>query len=336
MKKTGLVLGKFAPLHKGHMFLIETALHETDELIVLIYDSPNHISIPLDIRTGWIRRLFPAASIIESWDGPMEVGSGPEIEKQHEDYILKLLGDKKITHFFSGEFYGEHMSKALGAIDRRIDPDRLQFPTSGTEIRNNLFFNKQYLDPIVYSDFISNIVFLGAPSTGKTTICNALATEYDTVWMPEFGREYWEKNQIERRLTFEQLTEIALGHIEREDKLILKANRFIFTDTNALTTRIFSQDYHGKVSEELELLAESCVKRYDLVFLCEADIPFEDTWDRSGPVKREIFQKRIESDLRSKKIPYIRLTGNLEERIKKAKAILDKQIKFGNSFDLFS
>ncbi|WP_292760680.1 AAA family ATPase [Nostoc sp. NOS(2021)] len=34
---------------------------------------------------------------------------------------------------------------------------------------------------------------MGAPSTGKTTIASQLAKEYNTVWMPEYGREYWEK-----------------------------------------------------------------------------------------------------------------------------------------------
>ncbi|WP_144530121.1 adenylyltransferase/cytidyltransferase family protein, partial [Peribacillus simplex] len=39
MKKLGLTLGKFAPLHKGHQFMIETALQEVDELIVVIYET---------------------------------------------------------------------------------------------------------------------------------------------------------------------------------------------------------------------------------------------------------------------------------------------------------
>ncbi len=44
-----------------------------------------------------------------------------------------------------------------------------------------------------------------------------LAPSLNTTWMPEYGREYWEKNQKDRRLTSEQLVEIAEGHIQRED-----------------------------------------------------------------------------------------------------------------------
>ena len=37
-KTRGLTLGKFAPLHKGHQLVIETALSEMDEVVVIIYD----------------------------------------------------------------------------------------------------------------------------------------------------------------------------------------------------------------------------------------------------------------------------------------------------------
>lgn len=36
MKKTGLTLGKYAPLHQGHQHVIETALQEVDELRLLL------------------------------------------------------------------------------------------------------------------------------------------------------------------------------------------------------------------------------------------------------------------------------------------------------------
>ena len=60
MKKTGLTLGKFAPLHKGHQYIIETALREMDEVIVMIYDTglidvPLECAQPLD-KTLYIRR----------------------------------------------------------------------------------------------------------------------------------------------------------------------------------------------------------------------------------------------------------------------------------------
>ena len=49
-KKIGFTIGKFAPLHKGHQFLIETALKEMDKLIVVVYDT-DVINIPTEKRT---------------------------------------------------------------------------------------------------------------------------------------------------------------------------------------------------------------------------------------------------------------------------------------------
>ena len=35
-KNIGFTIGKFAPLHKGHQLLIETALKEMDEVYVVV------------------------------------------------------------------------------------------------------------------------------------------------------------------------------------------------------------------------------------------------------------------------------------------------------------
>jgi HTH-type transcriptional repressor of NAD biosynthesis genes len=335
-KKRGLTLGKFAPLHKGHQLVIETALAEMDEVVVIIYDCPEITTVPLNIRANWIRNLYPQVIVLEAWDGPTEVGEVPEIKKKHEDYILKRLKVREITHFYSSEFYGEHMSLALKAINRIVDYNREAIPISGTEIRSNLFAFREYLHPQVYRDLITNVVFLGAPSTGKTTITSRLAQEYNTVWMPEYGREYWEKYQRERRLSLEQLVEIAEGHLDREERLLYQANHYLFTDTNAITTYMFSLYYHGIAAPGLVELANQAISRYDLVFVCDTDTPYNDTWDRSGDINRQIFQKQIISDLIVRKIPFFILQGNLDTRVQCVKSVLNKYRKYENLLNLFS
>ncbi len=264
--KRGLTLGKFAPFHKGHQSIIETALSEMDEVIVIIYDSPDVINIPLNIRAQWIRELYPQVKVIEAWDGPTEVGYTPEIKKSHEDYILNRLKISDITAFYSSEEYGIHISEALNAKNRQVDPRGKisEFQEHRSErIRLNL---KRCMHPFVYKDFITNVVFLGAPCTGKTTITKRLAEDFHTERMPEYGREYWEKYQKNRRLTLEQLVEIATGHLEREDRLIQDSDKYLFTDTNAITTFIFSLYYHGKADQRLTELANAAYLRYDISF----------------------------------------------------------------------
>lgn len=227
------------------------------------------------------------------------------------------------------------MSVALGAINRIIDPLRKTVPISGIQIRENPFVYREYMDPIVYRDLITNVVFLGAPSTGKTSIAERMAEEYETEWMPEYGREYWEKNQNNRKLSLEQLVEIAQGHLEREENLLHQANKHLFTDTNALTTFMFSQYYHGFALPKLTELANQTISRYDLVFLCDTDIPYNNTWDRSGDTNRQVFQKQIISDLLVRKIPFFVLRGNIETRVKTVKMVLSRYQKYKNLLQLF-
>ena len=315
MKATGLTLGKFAPLHKGHEHLIRSAAAQVDALVCVIYDSPEATPIPVEVRAAWLRRRFPDIEVIEARGGPQEVGDAPEIMRRHEEYLLRTLAGRRITHFFSGEFYGDHISRALNAEDCRFDPDRTTFPISGTAIRADPWLHRGFLDPIVYRDLVTHVVFLGAPSTGKSTLAEALSRTFDTAWMPEYGREYWEAHQIERRLTMTQLVEIAEGHREREERLLCDARGVLFIDTNALTTLQFSLYYHGAALQKLQEHADDCARRYDLTFVCDTDTPYDDTWDRSGDVNRREFQKRIVADLENRGIGYTLVRGSLPERI---------------------
>lgn len=332
MKKIGLTLGKFAPFHKGHEYLIQTALGEVDELYVLIYDT-DLISIPLQVRAGWIKKIFPSLKIIEAWDGPEGYGDTPEIKKVQEDYILKRLGTTKITHFYSSEFYGDHVSKALGAIDRRVDENRSSVSISGTALRADTYKLRKYLSDLVYNDLIVKVCFLGAPSTGKSTLARKMADLFQTKYMPEYGAEFWLENHVDRRITLEQFEQISPEHRNREDLLALDSNRYLFCDTCAITTYMFAKDYHGAAGPILTKQAKEAEKRYDLFFLCDTDIPYDNTWERSGDQKRKWFQNQIIADLKERKIPFIRLSGNLEERMEKVRNALKGFEKYDNILD---
>lgn len=329
-RKIGLTLGKFAPFHRGHQLIVETALRECDALKLLIYDSPEVTEVPLPVRAAWIRKLYPTVEVIEAWGGPSEKGNTPEIEKAHEDYIIHELKVGHITHFYSSEDYGGHMSRALNAENRIVDSERKNVPTSARHIRVDPFEHREWLDPIVLRDYVVNAVFLGAPSTGKTTLAARLAQEHDTLWMPEYGREYWDLHNINRRLTLAQLEEIAVGHLQREDELLTRANRVLFTDTNALTTRMFSHYYNGDATPGLDALADRCAARYDVVFMCEDDIPYEDDPDRSGEANRTEFQKRIRADLSMRRIPYFTVRGDLDTRVCRVGEVLSLVKKWTN------
>ena len=334
VRKRGLTVGKYAPLHRGHQLVIETALAEMDEVIVLIYDSPQVTEVPVHVRSQWIRSLYPGVELIEGWNGPTVVGYTPEIRRTNEDYIIKVLNGRTVTHFYSSEPYGDHMSRALKCIDRRVDQARSTFPISGTLVRQDPFGCRQYLHPTVYRDLITNVVLLGAESTGKSTLAERLASEFHTQWMPEYGREYWAEHQVDGRLTPDQLVAIAEGHLEREEALLCRANRYLFTDTNALTTATFARSYRGAIPSRLAELANATALRYDLVLVCDTDVPYDDTWDRTGEANRAVFQCQVLDDLRERKIPYFIVHGSLDERVAQVKRLLGAYHKYMNVLDL--
>lgn len=162
---------------------------------------------------------------------------------------------------------------------------------------------------------IRKIVFLGAPSTGKSTLCSALSKKLHTNWVPEYGREYWLEHQIDRRLSPEQLLHIAQTQNQWEDDYAKHANTFLLCDTNAFTTFHFALHYHRVALPELEGLAKDSWSRYALVVLCDNDIPYDDTWERSGDANRQEFQDFLSDYLHENAIPFTRAHGSVKNRV---------------------
>ena len=80
LSKTGFTIGKFAPLHKGHQYLIETAIKEMDEVYVVVYET-DLIDIPVEQRADWIRKLYPSVNVIIAKNPPKQYGMDEESVK---------------------------------------------------------------------------------------------------------------------------------------------------------------------------------------------------------------------------------------------------------------
>ncbi|MGB9858542.1 MAG: adenylyltransferase/cytidyltransferase family protein [Moorellaceae bacterium] len=153
MKKIGLTIGKFAPLHKGHQLVIETALREMDELYVVIYHT-HLINIPLQRRASWIQTLYPTVKIIFANEPPNQYGLDDKAVKVQMDYLSSLIGSLKVTHFYSSEKYGRCAAQALQAEDRQVDPARTVVPICASAIREDPSRYKRYMEPLVYEDVV--------------------------------------------------------------------------------------------------------------------------------------------------------------------------------------
>lgn len=150
-KKIGFTIGKFAPLHKGHQFLIETALKEMDKVIVIVYET-DLIDIPTEKRAEWIKELYPNVEIKYGINPPKQYGLDEESVKIQMEYLTKIIGDEKPTHFYSSEKYGASVAKYMNLVDRRVDNERETVPIRATIVRENLEENRKWMEPKIYED----------------------------------------------------------------------------------------------------------------------------------------------------------------------------------------
>ena len=152
-KKVGFTIGKFAPLHKGHQYLIETALNEMDKMIVVVYDT-DVINIETEKRAEWIKKLYPNVEIKFAHNPPMQYGLDDKSVKIQMEYLTKIMKNENPTHFYSSEKYGASVAKYMNLIDRRVDNERVKIPIRAEMIRKNLEENKKWLENNVYEDYV--------------------------------------------------------------------------------------------------------------------------------------------------------------------------------------
>ncbi|AUC13952.1 nicotinate-nucleotide adenylyltransferase [Tenacibaculum sp. SZ-18] len=171
------------------------------------------------------------------------------------------------------------------------------------------------------------VVLFGPESTGKTTLSRQLARHYNTVWAPEYAREYLQYKWNNERKTCEKsdLIPIAIGQMDLENSLAKKANKLLICDTDLLETKVYSEEYYGGFVNPL--LDEFAIKNtYDIYFLTYIDTPWEEDDLRDRPEQREKMFNAFKNALEKYNRPYVLLKGDKETRLKKATQIIEDLI----------
>lgn len=168
------------------------------------------------------------------------------------------------------------------------------------------------------------IALYGPESTGKTTLAKQLAQHFQTIWIEEFARDYLQNkwNESQAICSPEDLLPIAVGQIKLENEALKTAEKYLFCDTNLMCTKVFSEIYYGFCDASLDKAARK--HKYDLFFLTDIDVPFEKDDLRDKPNEREMLMAKFEQALIDNKKPYIKLSGNQDERLEKAIETLEE------------
>lgn len=173
------------------------------------------------------------------------------------------------------------------------------------------------------NDSVKRVVLIGAESTGKTTMASHLARHYDTVWSPEYLRIFVDhKGGVPEPA---DIPVISRRHLEQEAAYLSQSNRLLFIDTDLITALVYSRFYFNYCPEWIE--QASVEREADLYLLCDTDIPWEEDDDqRDGPVVRETLQKVLHDELVTRGLPFVVLSGSIEERKQAAVTAVDALI----------
>ncbi len=208
---------------------------------------------------------------------------------------------------------------------------------------------------------IKRIVIIGPESTGKSTLCKQLAEHYQTLWVPEYAREYLLKNGM--TYSYDDLLTIAKGQIELEEaisnqvsgfgneqlainreppainiehrtsnivhqtSLISKDRNFLFIDTDMYVMKVWCEFVFDKCHNWiLNRIAE---REYDGYLLCNVDLDWVKDALREYPDKktRDKLYYYYKELMINQPVPWTDISGDYKTRFEKAISFIES--KFG-------
>jgi NadR type nicotinamide-nucleotide adenylyltransferase len=170
------------------------------------------------------------------------------------------------------------------------------------------------------NDSMKKIVIIGAESTGKTVLCEQLAKHYNTVYVPEYARTYFNEHDINNYDTSD-LEIIAKNQLDLEKELSKKATNYLFCDTSLITVKIWSTHKFNKVPA---FITQSIKPTdYDLYLVSNNDVEWiEDPQRRNEGLRDHLFKWNIH-ELQKLSVDYQIITGTGEERLNSTIALID-------------
>jgi NadR type nicotinamide-nucleotide adenylyltransferase len=180
---------------------------------------------------------------------------------------------------------------------------------------------------------LKKIVIVGPESTGKSTLGQQLAEHYESLYCPEYAREFLLANG--RDYNYQDLLSIAKGQIALEEEHIAQLEERaapllendgdipLFIDTDMYVMKVWSEFvFNNCHSFILEQIAK---RKYDLYLLCEPDLPWVKDELREYPdhtTRLKLFH--IYRDLMiNQSVPWAIVRGQEQKRLQSAIQVVD-------------
>lgn len=171
------------------------------------------------------------------------------------------------------------------------------------------------------------IVIIGPESTGKSTLCSLLAKHYNTIWCPEYAREYLLQHGTSYQ--YQDLQTIAAGQLALEDIKAAEAQSIsrqplLFIDTDMYVMKVWYEYVFGKCPPHI--LEQIAIRPYQLYLLCKPDVQWIKDELREYPDERirlELYH-HYKDLLVNQQVPWAEISGPYNARIQTAIGAVDK------------
>lgn len=167
------------------------------------------------------------------------------------------------------------------------------------------------------------IAITGPESTGKSALAAWLAAHYQTVWVPEFAREYI--GQLNRPYTLSDLIAIAHGQAKSEDAVSAAGATALFCDTDFFVLKVWAEHAFGICPEEIRFQLNA--RPYHLHLLLDVDLPWQPDPQREHPHLRQHFLEVYKQELANAGVPWVLISGRGRARYQNAVQELESRFK---------
>lgn len=328
--KCGLYGGSFNPLHMGHVRCIIEAANKCEKLIIVISDGINRNEINIRIRYRWIYQITKHLSHVSIFILKDEAETKQAYTEDMWNSDTRKVEDfagMKIDAVFCGNDYDKNSFWSKCYPDAEIiyfQRDQI----SSTKIRSNPMLYWDWLPNVVKPYYVKKVLVIGGESTGKSTLVINLANYYNTNYLEEVGRDLSERSGTDLLMLPDDFTDILLMHKMKEKEAIISSNKVLFEDTDCLITKFYINLLNVQHNGVNDTLADaiSSLNSYDLVLFLEPDVKFVQDGGRSKVIEedRVKYSNMIKEIYSQKRIHFETITGNYEERFRKAINLIDR------------
>ena len=327
--KNSLVLGKMWPFTKGHEYLINTAISQSEMVHVIITHNSSQ-SIPGDVRFNAVKETYKKNNKVRVYSVSDEGIPAYDYEcdslEEFYSYWVPLVYSQveSLDAVFTSEDYGDDFAIYLGVQHVLVDKERNQVPISGTLVRENPHKYWNYIADAMKPFFVKRIAIMGPESAGKSTMTKNVSNNLGTNFVPEYGRLIYE---INNSVTIDDFIPISRGRQEIEDWMIKFSKKYLICDTEDITTYLFSKMYCPDEYKKVEPYFLNVLKtkpKYDLYILLKPDCEGVQDGTRNFLDERWEHYEVIKSELINRGCNFVEVGGDWNERYRESLRLINE------------